>query len=60
MITLADINEAYRNGTPEQKREALLFLMKYPEFRQYLKRFTFDLMTPADFEMHKRIRGGFL
>ena len=60
MITLAEINAAYNNSTPEEKRELFNFLIKTPEFKLHIKQHAFDLMSPADFEMYKRIKGGFL
>lgn len=60
MVTLSEISNAYRNYTPEEKIKFADILIKTPEFRLYLKRHTFDLMSPADFEMYKRIKGGFL
>jgi hypothetical protein len=51
-----DIKSMILNGTPEQKKEAFRFLMKDPEFKQYLKMFVFDAITPAQFEMIKRLR----
>ena len=60
MVTISEINNAYRNGTPEEKIEFADILIKIPEFRLYLKRHAFDSMSPADFEMYKRIKGGFL
>jgi hypothetical protein len=60
MTTIGQITKAYKNGTKEEKNEILNFLMTDSEFAQYLKTYTFDRITPADFEILKRIKGGFL
>jgi hypothetical protein len=60
MITISEISDAFRNGTPEEHIKSVDILFKTPEFQRYLEKHAFDLMSPRLFEAYKRIKGGFL
>jgi len=69
-IPHSEIVEAFENATTEERKEFiegflrtpgnLKCLFKHPNFKHYPMMFYYQTLTSAEFEMLKRLNGGFL
>ena len=60
MKTLSEIAEELKNATPERQKEIINFLIKIPEIETRAKVYYFYSLSPANFEILKRIQGKFV
>ena len=60
MKTLSEIVEEFENATPERQNEITEALSKIPEVITCAGMYFFKSLSPANFEILKRMRGGFV